>query len=59
MIIKEAETMPKIKVMCLLYELKGMVKTISDVAEYDEQYSNPIVDNLEEKIKEIISEIEK
>jgi hypothetical protein len=51
--------MDSIKLYCLIYELNGMVKSVSDLADYDDNYHNPMIENIEVKMKEIIQEIEK
>jgi hypothetical protein len=51
--------MENLKLYCLIYELRGMVKSVSDLSDYDENYNNPIIENIEDKMKEIIQEIEK
>jgi hypothetical protein len=51
--------MENLKLYCLIYELRGMVKSVSDLVDYDENYNNPMLENIEVKMKEIIQEIEK
>jgi F420-0:gamma-glutamyl ligase-like protein len=51
--------MDNIKLYCLIYELKGMVKSASDLENHEDNYYNPMIENIEEKMKEIIQEIEK
>jgi hypothetical protein len=51
--------MENLKLYCLIFELRGMVKSVSDLADYDENYNNPMIENIEDKMKEIIQEIEK
>lgn len=36
-----------------------MVKTLSNLADHDENYQIPMIENIEDKMKEIIGEIEK
>jgi hypothetical protein len=50
--------MENFKLFCLIYELKGMVTTLSDLADHDENYQIPMIENVEEKMKDIIKEIE-
>jgi ketol-acid reductoisomerase len=50
--------MENIKLYCLIYELKGMIKTMSELAEYDDNYQIPMIENVEEKMKEIMQQIE-
>lgn len=51
--------MENVKLYCLIYELKGMVKTLSELANYDENYQIPMIETIEEKMKEITGEIDK
>lgn len=51
--------MENVKLYCLFYELKGMVKTLSDLADHDENYQIPMIETIEEKMKEIADQIEK
>lgn len=51
--------MENVKLYCLLYELKGMVKTLSDLADHDENYQIPMIETIEEKMNEIVDQIEK
>lgn len=41
-----------------IYELKGYIESMSGMAEYDEQYHNPLLDKVEVTMKEIIQQIE-
>jgi hypothetical protein len=50
--------MENIKLYCLIYELKGMVKTMSELSEFDDNIPSSLVENLENKIREITTEIE-
>lgn len=50
--------MENIKLYCLIYELKGMVKTMTDLSEIDDNIPSTMVENLENKIREITTEIE-
>jgi hypothetical protein len=51
--------MENFKLYCLLYELKGMVKSASDLECHDDNYHNPMIENIDVKMNEIIQEIEK
>jgi hypothetical protein len=51
--------MENLKLYCLIYELNGMVKSVSDLVDYDDNYNNPMIENIEVKMIEIIQEIEK
>lgn len=50
--------MENVKLYCLIYELKGMVKTLSELADHDENYQIPMIETVEEKMKEIVQKIE-
>lgn len=49
--------MENVKLYCLIFELKGMVKTLSDLADHDENYQIPMIETIEEKMKEITEKI--
>jgi F420-0:gamma-glutamyl ligase-like protein len=51
--------MENFKLYGLLYELKGMVKSASDLENHDDNYYNPMIENIDVKMNEIIQEIEK
>lgn len=51
--------MDNLKLYCLIYELKGVVKSLSEMADQDENYNNPVIEVLEEKMKEVMGEVEK
>lgn len=51
--------MENTKLYCLIYELKGIVQSLSDLADYDDSFNNPVIERIEEKTKEIIQVIEK
>lgn len=50
--------MENVKLYCLIYELKGMVKTLSELADHDENYQIPMIETVEEKMKEIVQKLE-
>jgi hypothetical protein len=50
--------MESFKLCCLIFELNGMIKSMSELINHDEQYQNPMIENIEDKMKEIIGEIE-
>jgi hypothetical protein len=50
--------MENTKLFCLIYELKGMITSLSELAEYDENYQIPMIESVEDKMKLIIQEIE-
>lgn len=41
-----------------IYELKGLIESMSEMAAYDNEYDNPLIEKVETKMKEIVSEIE-
>ncbi|WP_197204150.1 hypothetical protein [Cytobacillus firmus] len=47
-----------LKLYCMIYELKGMVDTMSDLAENDDNYDSPIIDRMAKKMDEITDLIE-
>jgi hypothetical protein len=51
--------MENTKLFCLVYELKGMVKTLSELANYDDNYQIPMIETIEDKMREITEEIER
>lgn len=40
------------------YELKGMIESLVELASYDDQYSNPLIDKLESKANELSKMLE-
>lgn len=50
--------MENLKLFCLIYELKGMISSLSEIGNYEENYDLPIVETIEGKMKEIINVIE-
>jgi hypothetical protein len=50
--------MENLKLFCKIFELKGMVNTLSDLANHDENYQIPMIESIEDKMKEVIKEIE-
>lgn len=51
--------MENLKLYLLIYELKGIINTLSNLANYDENYQLPMIEDAEDKMKEIIQEVEK
>ncbi|WP_208592332.1 hypothetical protein [Gracilibacillus suaedae] len=47
------------KLYCMIYELKGIVNSLSDAASYDEQFDNPLLENVQCQVNEIVNHIEK
>ncbi|WP_256816713.1 hypothetical protein [Cytobacillus sp. Bac17] len=47
-----------LKLCCMIYELKGMVDTMSELAESDGNYENPVIDRMAKKMNEITNLIE-
>lgn len=50
--------MEHIKLYCMIYELKGMVKGLSELSEMDETIPSSMVEMLENKMRDITTEIE-
>lgn len=50
--------MENIKLYCLIYELKGMISSLSELGNYEENYNLPIVETIEVKMNQIINVIE-
>jgi hypothetical protein len=51
--------MENLKLYSLIYELKGIVNCLSELAEHDGNYENPFIDRIEVKVSEIVETIEK
>lgn len=47
------------KLINQIYELKGIVESLSLLAEFDENFNNPVIERIEVKLSEIVSGIEK
>lgn len=47
------------KLYLKIYELKGIVESLSELANHDEEYNNPIIEKIESKMEQIVEEIEK
>lgn len=41
-----------------IYELKGLIESMSEMAEHNNEFDNPLIDKAQTKMKEIIEEIE-
>lgn len=50
--------MENMKLYCLIYELKGIVSSLSDMGDEDEHYHNPLTEKIETKTDQIIEIIE-
>lgn len=46
------------KIYFLIYELKGIVESLQDFAEHDEEYYTPLNEKIEFKIEQLIKQIE-
>lgn len=57
--IKDMSPIKNVNLYCLIYELKGIVGSLSDLSDFDEGFYNPIIDKVSTKTSEIISVIEK
>lgn len=49
--------MDNLKLYCLIYELKGIVGSMSDMCQEDERFDNPLLYAVENKMSEIIDQI--
>ncbi|TRM08787.1 hypothetical protein FH966_14750 [Lentibacillus cibarius] len=50
--------MEDVKLYGLIYELKGIVSSLVDIAEIEPEYDNPVTEKIEVKTREIIDHIE-
>lgn len=50
--------MENFKLVCLIFELNGMIKSMSELINHDEEYNNPMIESIEDKMKEIMGEVE-
>lgn len=50
--------MENIKLYGLIYELKGLIESMSEMAAHDDEYNNPLIDKVETKMNMIVIEIE-
>lgn len=55
----EVNRLENLKLYLLIYELKGMINTLSDFENYEENYQLPMIESLQDKMKEVIQEVEK
>jgi len=46
------------KILCKIYELKGLIKGLSDISEREEDYYHPMIDSLTSSMNELIVIIE-
>lgn len=44
--------------VCRIYELKGLVKSLADIADQDENLDHPIIETIQKTMNEVISLIE-
>ena len=49
---------PEEKLIYGIFELKGIINTLSELANQDEQYNYPMLENLESKINELTKLVE-
>ncbi|MDP4086026.1 MAG: hypothetical protein Q8934_15590 [Bacillota bacterium] len=47
-----------LKLVSKIFELKGMIDSMTDLVSYDDQYNNPMIDRVEEKMNELIQLLE-
>jgi hypothetical protein len=47
--------MLNVKLIAKIYELKGMIESLSELVNEDEQYNYPMIDRLESKMSELVS----
>ncbi|WP_157967873.1 hypothetical protein [Paraliobacillus sp. X-1268] len=50
--------MENMKMYLLIYELKGVIESLQEFAEHDEEYYTPLNEKIESKLENIIQEIE-
>lgn len=50
--------MENISLYCKIYELKGLISSLIDLSEEDERFYNPMIERMDNKMKEIVQEIE-
>lgn len=41
-----------------IYELNGMIKSLIDVVEYDNNFNHPLIDRIDEKMNDIVNSLE-
>jgi hypothetical protein len=47
--------MLNVKLIAKIYELKGMIESLTELVNEDEQYNYPMIDRLESKMSELVS----
>jgi hypothetical protein len=47
-----------LKIVSKIYELKGMIESLVELADHDEQYNYPMIEKLESKMNELVSSVE-
>ena len=50
--------MEQINLYFKIYELKGLIESMSEIAANDSEYDNPLIEKVEGKMNEIIQTIE-
>lgn len=46
--------METIKMYCLIHELKGIIESMQEFANYDEEFHTPLNNKLQEKMNELL-----
>lgn len=46
-----------INLYCKIYELKGLISSLSCLASIDDSYDNPLIEQLDSTINEVLKEI--
>lgn len=49
---------PDLQVLMKIFELKGLIESLAELANYDEQYNYPMIEKMENKINEITESLE-
>lgn len=47
----------KINLYCKIYELKGLISSLSCLASIDDSFDNPLIEQLDTTINEVLKEI--
>ena len=46
--------MEKMNLFLKIYELKGIIKSMVELASYDDEFNNPLIGEVEQKMREVI-----
>ncbi|AIF45733.1 hypothetical protein [Virgibacillus sp. SK37] len=46
------------RILALIYELKGIVTSLADLADLEEAYHNPLTERIESKLEQMINLVE-